>query len=130
MGAAVHRAMEGMGIDVRTGTAVTGFEAGRDRRIRSVLTGDGAIPANVVVLGLGVRPNTALAHGAGLPLGDHGGLRTKVQMQVLGHDHVWAGGDCVESARGVALPILVPLSVMADPGGNEFCVCRAVPARH
>ena len=24
----------------------------------------------------------------------------------------------------------VPLSVMADPGGNEFCVCRAVPARH
>ncbi len=96
MGAAVHRAMEHLGMDVRTDTAVTGFETGTDHRIRSVVTADGSIPANVVVLGLGVRPNTALAHEAGLPLGDHGGLRTNVQMQVLGHDHVWAGGDCVE----------------------------------
>ena len=64
MGAAVHRAMEGIGIDVRTDTAVTGFETGRDRRIRAVLTADGAIPADAVVLGLGVRPNTALAREA------------------------------------------------------------------
>src|SRR5260370_34530678 len=87
MGAAVHRAMEGIGIDVRTDTAVTGFETGSDRRIRSVLTADGAIPADVVVLGLGVRPNTALAREAGLPPGDHGGLRTNAQMPVLGHGH-------------------------------------------
>jgi NADPH-dependent 2,4-dienoyl-CoA reductase/sulfur reductase-like enzyme len=65
MGAAVHRAMEGIGIDVRTGTAVTGFETGSDHRIRSVLTADGAIPADVVVLGLGVRPDTVLAREAG-----------------------------------------------------------------
>ena len=61
MGAAVHRAMEHLGMDVRTDTAVTGFETGTDRRIRSVVTADGSIPANVVVLGLGVRPDTALA---------------------------------------------------------------------
>jgi NADPH-dependent 2,4-dienoyl-CoA reductase/sulfur reductase-like enzyme len=96
MGAAVRRAMEGIGIDVHTDTAVLGFEADGNHRIRSVLTADGSIPADVVVLGLGVRPNTALAREAGLPLGDHGGLRTNVQMQVLGHDHIWAGGDCVE----------------------------------
>jgi len=93
---AVHRAMEGIGIDVHTGTAVTGFQTGRDGRIRAVVTGGGSIPADVVVLGLGVRPDTALAREAGLPLGDQGGLRTNVQMQVLGHDHIWAGGDCVE----------------------------------
>ena len=96
IGAAVHRAMEGIGIDVRTGTAVTGFETGSNHRIASVLTADGSIPADVVVLGLGVRPDTSLAREVGLPLGDHGGLRTNVQMQVLGHDHIWAGGDCVE----------------------------------
>jgi NADPH-dependent 2,4-dienoyl-CoA reductase/sulfur reductase-like enzyme len=96
MGEAVHRAMEGIGIDVHTGTAVVGFEAGRDRRIRSVVTAGGSIPADVVVLGLGVRPDTELARRAGLPLGDQGGLRTNVQMQVLGQDRVWAGGDCVE----------------------------------
>jgi len=87
---AVHRAMEGIGIEVRTGTAVTGFQTGRDGRIRAVVTGGGSIPADVVVLGLGVRPDTALAREAGLPLGDQGGLRTNVQMQVLGHDYVWA----------------------------------------
>ena len=96
MGATVHRVMEDMGIDVRTDTAVIGFETGDNRRIRSVLTADGSIPADIVVLGLGVRPNTALAREAGLALGDYGGLRTNMQMQVLGHEHVWAGGDCVE----------------------------------
>jgi len=96
MGAAVHRTMEEIGIDVRTDTTVIGFETGSDRRIRSVVTADSSIPADVVVLGLGVRPDTALGKSAGLPLGDHGGLRTNVQMQVLGHDQVWAGGDCVE----------------------------------
>ena len=65
MGAAVHRAMEGIGIEVRTDTAVTGFETGRDRRICAVLTADGSIPADAVVIGLGVRPNTALAREAG-----------------------------------------------------------------
>ena len=84
MGQAVRRAMEGIGIEVRTGTAVTGFETGRDRRIRAVVTGGGSIPADVVVLGMGARPDTALARAAGLPLGDHGGLRTNVRMQVLG----------------------------------------------
>jgi hypothetical protein len=86
MGAAVHRAMERIGIDVHTETTVIGFETGSDGRIRSVLTAHDSIPADVVILGLGVRPNTALAQKAGLPLGDHGGLRTNVQMQVLGHD--------------------------------------------
>jgi glycine/D-amino acid oxidase-like deaminating enzyme len=34
------------------GTAVTGFDTSSDRRIRSVVTADGSIPADVVVLGL------------------------------------------------------------------------------
>ena len=96
MGEAVHRAMEGIGIDVCTDTAVIGFEAGGDGRVCSVVTARGPIPADVVVLGLGVRPDTGLARDAGLPLGDYGGLRANVQMQVLGQDRVWAGGDCVE----------------------------------
>jgi NADPH-dependent 2,4-dienoyl-CoA reductase/sulfur reductase-like enzyme len=119
MGEAVHRAMEGIGIQVRTGTAVTGFETGGDGRIRAVVTAGGAIPADVVVLGLGVRPNTALAREAGLPLGDHGGLRTTVQMQVLGQDQVWAGGDCVEVLNLVSGQYQpVPLGTHANKHGR------------
>jgi NADPH-dependent 2,4-dienoyl-CoA reductase/sulfur reductase-like enzyme len=119
MGEAVHRAMEGIGIEVRTGTAVTGFETGRGRRVRAVLTADGSLPADVVVLGMGVRPNTALAQEAGLPLGDHGGLRTNVQMQVLGHDRIWAGGDCVEVLHLVSGQYQhVPLGTHANKQGR------------
>jgi NADPH-dependent 2,4-dienoyl-CoA reductase/sulfur reductase-like enzyme len=60
MGAAVHRAMEDLGIDVHTDTTVNGFETGSEGRIRSVVTAHGEIPADVVVRGLGVRPNTTL----------------------------------------------------------------------
>src|SRR6201982_1280107 len=68
MGAAVHRAMEGIGIDVRTATPVRVLATGTNHRTRSVLTAAGSIPADVVVLGLGVRPTPALAREAGLPL--------------------------------------------------------------
>jgi NADPH-dependent 2,4-dienoyl-CoA reductase/sulfur reductase-like enzyme len=119
MGAAVHQVMEDIGIDVRTDTAVTGFDTGSDRRIRSVVTADGSIPADVVVLGLGVRPNTALARDAGLTLGDQGGLRTNVQMQVLGYDRVWAGGDCVEVLNLVSGQYQhVPLGTHANKHGR------------
>jgi NADPH-dependent 2,4-dienoyl-CoA reductase/sulfur reductase-like enzyme len=119
MGATVHQVMEGIGIDVRTDTAVTGFDTGSDRRIRSVVTADGSIPADVVVLGLGVRPNTALARDAGLTLGDQGGLRTNVQMQVLGYDRVWAGGDCVEVLNLVSGQYQhVPLGTHANKHGR------------
>ena len=119
MGAAVHKAMEGIGIDVHTDTAVTGFETSSDRRIRSVVTAGGSIPADVVILGLGVRPNTALARNAGLPLGDQGGLRTNVQMQVLGYDYIWAGGDCVEVLNLVSGQYQhVPLGTHANKHGR------------
>ncbi|MGH3994381.1 MAG: FAD-dependent oxidoreductase, partial [Pseudonocardiaceae bacterium] len=96
MGALVREAMQGMGIAVLTGTPVTGFEAGSDGRVSGVGTEGGTLPADIVVLGLGVQPAAELAGAAGLPLGEHGGLLTDLQMRVPGHDGVWAGGDCVE----------------------------------
>jgi NADPH-dependent 2,4-dienoyl-CoA reductase/sulfur reductase-like enzyme len=96
MGRLVHEAMENLGIDVRTETAVEAFETDRDGRVRAVVTRGETLPAELVVLGIGVRPNTALAADAGLPLGDAGGLRTDLQMRVLRHEAVWAAGDCVE----------------------------------
>src|SRR4029079_1780762 len=83
MGELVHQAMEEVGIDVRTDATVSGIDVDGEGRVRSVVTSDGTVPADVVVLGLGVRPNTALADQAGLPLGDHGGLRTDSHIRIL-----------------------------------------------
>ncbi|MCX4634850.1 FAD-dependent oxidoreductase [Streptomyces platensis] len=96
MGALVHEAMCGMGIETVCGTTVTGVLTDPEGRARAVTTEDGDYPADVVVLGLGVRPETTLAATAGLPLGESGGLLTDLAMRVRGQDHIWAGGDCVE----------------------------------
>ncbi|MEW1748210.1 FAD-dependent oxidoreductase [Streptomyces angustmyceticus] len=101
MGALVHEAMCAMGIETVRGATVTGVLTGEGSapgggRARAVTTKDAEYPADVVVLGLGVRPETTLAAAAGLPLGASGGLLTDLAMRVRGHDHIWAGGDCVE----------------------------------
>ncbi|SDP63556.1 NADPH-dependent 2,4-dienoyl-CoA reductase, sulfur reductase [Streptomyces sp. cf386] len=96
MGLLVHKAMEGLGITMVNDTEVTKILTGDDGRVRAVATEDAEYPADVVVLGIGVRPETALARAAGLPLGDHAGLLTDLAMRVRGHENIWAGGDCVE----------------------------------
>ncbi|WP_086741106.1 FAD-dependent oxidoreductase [Streptomyces glaucescens] len=96
MGRLVREAMSGMGITMVDDAEVTKVLTGDDGRVRAVATQDAEYPADVVVLGIGVRPETALARAAGLPLGDHGGLLTDLAMRVRGHEDIWAGGDCVE----------------------------------
>ena len=96
MGRLVHEAMEGLGITMVNDAEVTKVLTGEDGRIRAVATEDAEYPADVVGLGIGVRPETTLARAAGLPLGDHGGLLTDLAMRVRGHENIWAGGDCVE----------------------------------
>ncbi|MET8286113.1 FAD-dependent oxidoreductase [Streptomyces sp. NPDC051639] len=95
MGRLVRRAMSGLGITMVDDATVTGIVTGADG-VRAVATQDAEYPADVVVLGIGVRPETTLARAAGLPLGDHGGLLTDLAMRVRGHENIWAGGDCVE----------------------------------
>ncbi|WP_199191338.1 NAD(P)/FAD-dependent oxidoreductase [Amycolatopsis sp. CA-126428] len=66
------------GVELRFGTGVTGFAG--DTAVSAVLTDDGEIPADVVVVGIGARPETQLAAEAGLAVDDgvlvDAGLRT------------------------------------------------------
>ena len=96
MGRLIRTAMTGMGIEVVPGAEAKEVLLGPEGRPRAVLTTEGEFPADVVVLGLGVRPRTALAEPAGLALGESGGLLTTAEMRVEGTDNIWAGGDCVE----------------------------------
>ncbi|MFE0733380.1 FAD-dependent oxidoreductase [Streptomyces sp. NPDC058855] len=119
MGRLVHRAMDGLGIRTVGSAEVTGFVADGDGRVRAVATEAAEYPADVVVLGVGVVPETSLAEAAGLPLGSSGGLLTDLAMRVRGQENVWAGGDCVEVLDLVSgRERYVPLGTHANKQGQ------------
>ncbi|WP_067821394.1 FAD-dependent oxidoreductase [Nocardia inohanensis] len=119
MGVVVRKAMEGLGIKVIGDAEVTGIRTDSDGRVEAVTTSDADYPADVVVLGLGVRPNTGLARAADLPLGPAGGLLTDLAMRVRGYENIWAGGDCVEVLDLVSGTLRhIPLGTHANKHGQ------------
>src|SRR5262245_49013934 len=78
------------GVDVLAGGSVTGID--RDGDHTHVTTGDGqTLEADVVIAGLGIRPNTELAEAAGLPVED--GISVDEFGHVDGREDVFAAGD-------------------------------------
>ncbi|SEN83556.1 FAD-dependent oxidoreductase [Actinacidiphila rubida] len=119
MGRLVRGELEGLGVRVASGAPVREVLTGRDGRVRAVSTDDDEYPADIVVLGLGVRPATDLARAAGLPLGASGGLLTDRAMRVRGAERLWAGGDCVEVLNLVSgAEQHVPLGTHANKHGR------------
>jgi NADPH-dependent 2,4-dienoyl-CoA reductase/sulfur reductase-like enzyme len=113
---AISAELAARGADVRCGAAVDAIEGG-DRVSRVIADGD-AIAANVVVIGVGVRPDTALAAEAGLPLGPHGGVVVDARMRT-GVDGVWAAGDCCQTRHLLHDgPAYVPLGTTANKQGR------------
>jgi NADPH-dependent 2,4-dienoyl-CoA reductase/sulfur reductase-like enzyme len=116
IGALVGTAMRQMRIEVRLGETVTGLDS-RDGRVAAVVTDHGELPADIVVLGMGVRPNAGLAADAGLPVGITGGVVTDRRMRA--GDGIWAAGDCVESVHLLTgKPVHVPLGTHANKQGR------------
>ncbi|MFD5507754.1 FAD-dependent oxidoreductase [Streptomyces sp. NPDC127051] len=120
MGALVHAAMNRMGIRTVSGAEVTKILTDDQGAVRAVATAAGdEYPADVVVLGIGVEPRTALARAAGLPLGESGGILTDLSMRVRGHENIWSGGDCVEVLDLVAGSMRhIPLGTHANKHGQ------------
>ncbi|MEU8462244.1 FAD-dependent oxidoreductase [Streptomyces sp. NPDC029003] len=120
MGGLVHSAMNAMGIVTVSRAEVTQVRTDGEGRAVAVATAAGQeYPADVVVLGMGVEPRTALARAAGLPLGPSGGLLTDLSMRVRGHEDIWAGGDCVEVLDLVAGRTRhIPLGTHANKHGQ------------
>jgi len=91
---ALQAILEEKGIEVRTGERVTEI-VGKDS-VEGVVTDRRTLPCQLVVLVVGMRPETGLARGVGLRLGHTGGIVVDVCMRTS-HDHVFACGDCVET---------------------------------
>lgn len=105
--------MRGLGIDVRLSNEVIAFESDH------VALEDGSsVPADLVVLGLGVTPNSELAADAGVATGTRGALAVD-RRQRTNLDGVYAAGDCCESWHLVSgRTVHVALGTVANKQGR------------
>jgi NADPH-dependent 2,4-dienoyl-CoA reductase/sulfur reductase-like enzyme len=101
MGERVCKAMGDMGFHVQTGQPVREIEPDADGVVRAVRTDAGRYPADLVVLGLGMGPETALAREAGLAIGVTGGIDVDRTQRSRSHPEVFAAGDCAQTFHRV-----------------------------
>jgi NADPH-dependent 2,4-dienoyl-CoA reductase/sulfur reductase-like enzyme len=117
MGALITDAVRDLGVDVYLEEQVDGFETS-DGHIRAVVTNHRTLPADIVVLGLGVTPNVALGSEAGIPTGPSGAICVDRRMRAQA-DGVWSAGDCAEKFHLVSRrPVVVPLGTHANKEGR------------
>ncbi|MCC6849448.1 MAG: FAD-dependent oxidoreductase [Deltaproteobacteria bacterium] len=115
-GVAEH--LRGQGVDLRLGDGLGRFERGAGDELVAVTEGGARLAADLVILAIGVRPETGLAAGAGLALGPRGGIVVDAGMRTE-DPAVWAVGDAVE-VRDVVTgqEAIVPLAGPANRQGR------------
>jgi NADPH-dependent 2,4-dienoyl-CoA reductase/sulfur reductase-like enzyme/rhodanese-related sulfurtransferase len=100
------------------GDALAGFEPRPDGGL-SVLSQSGRkIETDLVILAIGVKPESRLAKDAGLEIGARGGIRVNPHLQTS-DPRIWAAGDAVEVNDFVTeTPVTVPLAGPANRQGR------------
>jgi len=104
-------------VDVRLSAGVARIDAAAGALSVTLDTGT-AVPADIVILAIGVRPETQLARDAGIRLGRLGGIEVDAQMRTSAED-IWAVGDAVESHDLILdASALMPLAGPANRQGR------------
>jgi NADPH-dependent 2,4-dienoyl-CoA reductase/sulfur reductase-like enzyme/rhodanese-related sulfurtransferase len=83
------------GVQLALDDGVAGFKQVKNGSLNVETSSGKTYPADIVILALGVRPDTTLAKKAGLEIGERGGIRVDDQMRTSNPD-IFAVGDAVE----------------------------------
>lgn len=122
MAAWLHLELKANGVELRLSDPVVAFDPPSDqepaRASVVVLRSGKRLPADVVILGLGVKPESGLAKAAGLELGHLGGIRVNEYLQTSDPE-IYAVGDVIEVRETVSgLTGIVPLAGPANRQGR------------
>jgi len=124
LGALVHAELAARGVQVLTATTVQAISkappGGSGRlHVQAITAGGTAVTraADLVLVVAGVRPETALAAGAGATLGVRGGIAVDPQMRTSVPD-VFAAGDCVITHHRLLGVTYLPLGTTAHKQGR------------
>lgn len=117
MAAIVHRQLTDKGVGLHLEDGVSRFEE-KDGGVTVHLRSGKQIATDMVLLSIGVRPETKLAKDAGLAIGERGGITVNDYMQTSDAD-IYALGDAVEVRHLVTgQPALIPLAGPANKQGR------------
>lgn len=117
LSAVVQKHLEENEVRVLTGCRVERIEGG-ENGVESVLAGCEKLPAQLVIFGVGAKPNAWLGERAGLPTGPAGGLLVDGRMRTA-DPNIYAGGDCVEIRNLITSGFMyLPLGSMANRQGR------------
>jgi NADPH-dependent 2,4-dienoyl-CoA reductase/sulfur reductase-like enzyme/rhodanese-related sulfurtransferase len=121
----VVRHLETNLIDLQLGDAVAGFEAGEKGSLIVKTESGKFLPADLVILSLGVKPETTLARSAGLEIGGLGGIRVDDAMRTS-DPAIWAVGDAVEvrsvvTGKWCLMPLAGPANRQGRVAADSIC---------
>ncbi|MFN7725048.1 MAG: NAD(P)/FAD-dependent oxidoreductase, partial [Rubrivivax sp.] len=106
-GGLLKQSLEARGLKFLLGAQTEALLGGEDGRVRAVRFKDGLeVPAQLVVMAAGIRPNTALAEAAGLHC--HRGIVVSDTLQTTTDPRIYAVGECA-AHRGIAYGLVAPL---------------------
>ena len=113
----VSDALAAGGVDVKVNTGVKGVEKKNGKLNVTFTTGE-SMETGVVILALGVAPETALAKNAGLEIAENGGIKTDELMRTNDKD-VFAAGDAISVIGADGKDALIPLAGPANRQGRS-----------
>jgi len=119
MAAIVHRHIREKGVGLYLSEAVTHFERKDDHLTVNLKSGK-VLPADLVILSIGVRPDNKLAKAAGLKIGETNGIWVNEFLQTSNPD-IYAVGDAIEFHNDILnRPVI---TYLAGPANKQARIC-------
>lgn len=120
----LHENIDMNGVELCLGDGVSSFTR-KENRILINLASGRTIAADMVLLSIGVRPNSQLAKEAGLSLNEKGGIKTDKTLRTS-DPHIWAVGDVIEvenlvTGKDVMIPLAGPANKQGRIAANNIC---------
>ena len=130
----VERYLVKHGVQLELNDGVAGFQQCPDGSLEVLTSSGKCIPADIVILAIGVRPETALAKMAGIEIGQRGGIRVDDHMRTSDPD-IFAVGDAVEvkdfvTGQWSLVALAGPANRQGRIAADVICRARLTLPRH
>ncbi len=124
MASFVHSEVRRNGVGLRLGSSVTGFRE-ENGQIVTLLDGEDGIPADMVLLAIGVTPDSSLAKKAGLEMGVKGSIVVNDRMETSVPD-IYAVGDAIQvkhyvSEQNAVIALAGPANKQGRIAADNIC---------